>query len=106
VANKLTQLQCQEEQRRAANIIKYALRKYSSGGVSTFTYKNEEGLVVKATSKEEMGEVVMKVNKQKNFQAQNTHFMQDPLALEVGWIGVGEVAQDIFNGTYSPEGHI
>jgi hypothetical protein len=86
VANKLTQLRRQEEQRHAATSIKYALRKYSSGGVYAVTYKNEESLVVGATSKEEMEEVVMKANKQKKCQAQNTPFMQEPLASDVCWL--------------------
>jgi hypothetical protein len=61
---------------------------------------------VEATSKEEIEEVVMKANKRKKYQAQNTPFMQEHLASEVGWTGVGEAAQNILNGTYSPLGHL
>jgi hypothetical protein len=106
VANKLNRLRWQEEQLRAATSIKYALGKYYRGGVFTITYKNKEGQIVEATSKEEMGEVVMKANKQKKIQAQNTPFMQEPLASEVGWTGVGEAAKYILNGTCSPLGHL
>jgi hypothetical protein len=38
--------------------------KYSSGGVSNVTYKNEEDPAVEATSKDKMEEVVMNANKQ------------------------------------------
>jgi hypothetical protein len=47
----------------------------------------------------------MRTNKQKR-QAQNTPFMQEPLASEVEWLGVGEVAQYILNGIFSPSGHL
>jgi hypothetical protein len=41
-----------------------------------------------------------------NCQTQNTPFTQDPLASEVGWLGVGQITQDILEGSYTPSDHI
>jgi hypothetical protein len=51
VKNKLNNLRRQEEQRQTESSIKYTLRNFSGGGVSTVTYKDATEHIVEADSK-------------------------------------------------------
>ena len=60
------------------------------------------GNLVERATKEEVEQACMEENQQRFRQANETPFMKSPLAEEFGYLGIGENARAVLEGTYSP----
>jgi hypothetical protein len=73
-----------------------------SGGVSTVTYLDENGVVHESTGREHREDFCNKANEAKLQQTSDTPFMTVALQEDVGWVGIGPAVCIMLDGTYDP----
>jgi hypothetical protein len=101
-ATKLKQLRAQGRQRRTATCIKSVREKIGGSGVSSVSYRLDDGAITKKTDRSSMEPFFIKLNEVKIQQAQDTPFMVHSMASEVVWLGIGPTVRQILDVTYEP----
>jgi hypothetical protein len=101
-AKKLKQLRAQEKQLLTSTCIKIVHGKLGDSGVLSVSYCLEDGLIIETTDWYSIEQCFIKANEAKLHHAQDTHFMVEPMASEVGWLGIGPKVCQMLGGTYEP----
>jgi hypothetical protein len=96
---ELRQLHTQEHQRALARRIRH-LYGTLQGGVTSVIAPNMHGDLVEKTAKSDMETAIMIENESKYRQASHTPFMQNPLLKDFGYLGIGNHADSVMQGTY------
>jgi hypothetical protein len=76
--------------------------KLRSGGVSTVTYLDENGVVHESTGREHREDFCNKANEAKLQQTADTPFLTGALQEDVKWIGIVPSVCMMLDGTYEP----
>jgi hypothetical protein len=100
--NITKQLRLIESQKRSATKIKMLRGKLRSGGVSSVTHLDENGVVHASTGREHLEELYNKDNEEKLQQKVDMPFMTGAFQEDVGWIGIGPAVCVMLDGTYDP----
>jgi hypothetical protein len=101
-ATKLKQLRSQEKKRRTATCIKAARGELGGSGVSSISYRLEDGKIKETMDRSSMEQCFIRANEANIKQAQDTSFMVEPMVSEVGWLGICPKVCQIPEGTYAP----
>ena len=98
----LKQLKERERQRAAARRVRFALGRTRSGGISMVVAPNADGDWVEMTERVDIEKGCLWENERRFRQAMYTPFMKEPLQSLVGYLGTGEAAEAILEGTFEP----
>ncbi len=96
-----------EDQREMFRKLKYITKNDSNLGTTFITIKNDDGTKTDLTEKREIEEALIRENRQKYHQTENTNpFFREPLRSDLGDLADGPRVQDVIQGTYQPQGEI
>jgi hypothetical protein len=76
--------------------------KLGGSGVSSVSYRLEDGTIKETMDRSSMDQCFIRANEAKIKQAQDTPFMVEPMVSEVGWLGIGPKVCQMLEGTYDP----
>lgn len=89
------------------NLIKessnYAYQDEGQQGITYVVTKNDDRQWVEVHQKTDIERACQEEYQARFRQANDTPFMKSPLVEDFGYLSIGENAQDILNGTYSPK---
>ena len=91
-----------ERTRKTWARISRAIGKERLAGLMIVEAPNEDGTWSEVTEKNEIEEACINENKRRFTQCHNTPFLQSPLIDDFGYLGVGEAAGRVLDGTYTP----
>ena len=94
-----------ERQQIANKWMQRIFGKTQGQGLTTACVTQDDGTVIKYTTKEEIERACHEENSKKFSQTNNTPAMIGPLTEDIGYDGTSNVCQQILNGVYiSPQG--
>jgi hypothetical protein len=95
-------LKTREHIRRTHRRIRWVFDTQQQGAITFVETNDAGGNRVERATKEEVEQACMDENEQRFRQANNTPFMKSPLVEEFGYLGIGEKAREVLEGTYTP----
>jgi hypothetical protein len=75
-------------------------------GISLVIEPDQNGKWRECTKKEDIEDGCIWYSKKRFCQTKPTPFMQQPLVVQFGYLGIGPQAQSVLDGTYQPLVHI
>jgi hypothetical protein len=97
------QLKTREQIRHTHWRICWVFDTQQQGAITFVEVQDSEGNWVERATKEEVELACMEENEQRRFrQANDTPFMKSPLVEDFGYLGIGENARAVLEGTYIP----
>ena len=98
----LKQMNLQEKQRVSARRIKAVLGKLNGGSITKVDVEQDNGTIEEITTKEGIESACMEENELKYRQTQQSPCMIEPLASELGYLGITDSCEKILEGSYIP----
>ena len=95
-------LKTREYIRRTHRRIRWVFDAQQQGAITFVEIDDAGGNLVERATKEEVEQACMEENEQQFRQANDTPFMKSPLVEEFGYLGIGENARAVLEGTYTP----
>jgi hypothetical protein len=99
-AQELKKLWATEDLRRIYRNIKYDVRKDTLAGITLVIAPNSQGDWVECTSKDEIDDACISEAQRRFHQTKGTPPMTAPLNIKLGYMGIGDAADQILDGQY------